>query len=264
MRIGGTDVAKLPPWKRGLGMVFQNYALWPHLTVGENVAFGLEERRWPRERVRARVKEMLELVRLEGYEDRRPSQLSGGQQQRVAIARTLAIEPRRAAARRTAVESRRQAAGLDRNRAEAAAAPARHHDGLRHARPAGGDDDRRPPGGARRRRDPAGRHAARALRCAGRPVRGRVRRLDQRVFGPGRSRRDGRARSVRRRLRADTGNHRADRRKRPRARSVRCSRLSAARGAPRGDGRRRRACFRSRHRNDRIPGRVHPARASRR
>jgi iron(III) transport system ATP-binding protein len=94
VRIGGTDVAKLPPWKRGLGMVFQNYALWPHLTVGANVAFGLEERRWPRERIRARVKEMLELVRLEGYEGRRPSQLSGGQQQRVAIARTLAIEPR--------------------------------------------------------------------------------------------------------------------------------------------------------------------------
>ena len=94
VRIGGADVAKLPPWKRDLGMVFQNYALWPHLTVLENIAFGLEERRWPRERIRARVKEMLELVRLEGYEGRRPSQLSGGQQQRVAIARTLAIEPR--------------------------------------------------------------------------------------------------------------------------------------------------------------------------
>jgi iron(III) transport system ATP-binding protein len=94
VRIGGVDVANLPPWKRDLGMVFQNYALWPHLTVGENVAFGLEERRWPRERIRARVKEMLELVRLEGFESRRPGELSGGQQQRVAIARTLAIEPR--------------------------------------------------------------------------------------------------------------------------------------------------------------------------
>ena len=94
VKIGGIDVGNLPPWKRDLGMVFQNYALWPHLTVGANVAFGLEERRWPRERIRARVKEMLELVRLEGFESRRPSELSGGQQQRVAIARTLAIEPR--------------------------------------------------------------------------------------------------------------------------------------------------------------------------
>ena len=92
--IGGTDVAALPPWQRDVGMVFQNYALWPHLTVADNVAFGLVERRWPKERVRERVREMLELVSLAGYGDRRPGQLSGGQQQRVAIARTLAIEPR--------------------------------------------------------------------------------------------------------------------------------------------------------------------------
>jgi iron(III) transport system ATP-binding protein len=92
--IGGADVAALPPWKRDVGMVFQNYALWPHLTVAENVAFGLEERRWPRARVRERVREMLELVSLAGFDRRRPGELSGGQQQRVAIARTLAIEPR--------------------------------------------------------------------------------------------------------------------------------------------------------------------------
>ncbi len=94
MTIGGVDVAALPPWKRDVGMVFQNYALWPHLTVAENVAFGLEERRWPRARVRERVREMLELVSLVGFDRRRPGELSGGQQQRVAIARTLAIEPR--------------------------------------------------------------------------------------------------------------------------------------------------------------------------
>ena len=94
MKIGGEDVALLPPWKRDVGMVFQNYALWPHLTVAGNVAFGLEERRWPRERVRERVREVLDLVSLAGYENRRPGELSGGQQQRVAIARTLAIEPR--------------------------------------------------------------------------------------------------------------------------------------------------------------------------
>ena len=93
VRIGDRNVESLPPWKRDVGMVFQNYALWPHLTVAQNVAFGLEERRWPRDRIRARVDEMLALVGLSELGARRPSQLSGGQQQRVAIARTLAIEP---------------------------------------------------------------------------------------------------------------------------------------------------------------------------
>jgi iron(III) transport system ATP-binding protein len=74
-------------------MVFQNYALWPHMTVTRNVAFGLEERRLPRDEVRRRTEAALELVGLAGYGGRRPSQLSGGQQQRVALARTLAIEP---------------------------------------------------------------------------------------------------------------------------------------------------------------------------
>ncbi len=93
VQLAGVDVAALPPWERDVGMVFQNYALWPHLSVADNVAFGLEERRWPKERIRERVREVLELVSLSGYDKRRPGQLSGGQQQRVAIARTLAIEP---------------------------------------------------------------------------------------------------------------------------------------------------------------------------
>ena len=91
--IGGRDVTGVPPWKRNVGMVFQNYALWPHMTVERNVAFGLEERRLPREEVRRRAAAALELVGLSGYGARRPNQLSGGQQQRVALARTLAIEP---------------------------------------------------------------------------------------------------------------------------------------------------------------------------
>jgi len=91
--IGGRDVGDVPPWKRDVGMVFQNYALWPHMTVERNVAFGLEERRLPREEVRRRAAAALELVGLSGYGQRRPGQLSGGQQQRVALARTLAIEP---------------------------------------------------------------------------------------------------------------------------------------------------------------------------
>jgi iron(III) transport system ATP-binding protein len=92
--IGGADVSRVPPWKRDIGMVFQNYALWPHMTVAENVAFGLEERRLPKDAIRARVAAALELVGLQDYGARRPGQLSGGQQQRVAVARTIAIEPK--------------------------------------------------------------------------------------------------------------------------------------------------------------------------
>ncbi len=91
--IGGRDVTGVPPWKRNVGMVFQSYALWPHMSVARNVAFGLEERRLPRDEVRRRTEAALELVGLSDYGSRRPSQLSGGQQQRVALARTLAIEP---------------------------------------------------------------------------------------------------------------------------------------------------------------------------
>jgi iron(III) transport system ATP-binding protein len=92
--LDGNDVAALPPWKRDVGMVFQSYALWPHMTVARNVAFGLEERRLPRAEIDRRVGEALELVGLAAYADRRPAQLSGGQQQRVAVARTIAIEPK--------------------------------------------------------------------------------------------------------------------------------------------------------------------------
>ena len=94
VRLDGEDVAGLPPWKRDVGMVFQSYALWPHMTVAKNVAFGLEERRLPRRDIERKVAEALELVGLAAYADRRPAQLSGGQQQRVAVARTIAIEPK--------------------------------------------------------------------------------------------------------------------------------------------------------------------------
>jgi ABC-type Fe3+/spermidine/putrescine transport system ATPase subunit len=94
IRVDGQSVAGVPPWRRDLGLVFQNYALWPHLTVFEHVAFGLRERRVPASELRTRVAEALKLVGLEGLEKRRPSQLSGGQQQRVALARTLVLRPR--------------------------------------------------------------------------------------------------------------------------------------------------------------------------
>jgi iron(III) transport system ATP-binding protein len=91
--IGDRDVTALPPWSRNVGMVFQNYALWPHMTVAKNVAFGLERRRLPRAQIAARVHEALALVGLTEFAERRPAQLSGGQQQRVALARTLVIAP---------------------------------------------------------------------------------------------------------------------------------------------------------------------------
>lgn len=92
--IGGEDVTWLPPQKRAIGMVFQDYALFPHLTIRENIGFGLVERRVAREKIAARVSELLELIRLPGVEDRFPSELSGGQQQRVALARAIAFPPR--------------------------------------------------------------------------------------------------------------------------------------------------------------------------
>jgi len=94
VRIGDRDISALPPHKRDVGMVFQSYALWPHMTVRRNVAFGLEERRIPRAEVERRVDAALDLVGLKHLADRRPSQLSGGQQQRVALARTVVIEPK--------------------------------------------------------------------------------------------------------------------------------------------------------------------------
>ncbi len=91
---GETEVTGLPPHKREAAMVFQSYALWPHLDVGRNVAFGLEERKVPKAEIRKRVEEALRLVHLAGMAERGVDQLSGGQQQRVALARALVVRPR--------------------------------------------------------------------------------------------------------------------------------------------------------------------------
>ena len=93
IRLGGREVSGLPAHKRNIGITFQNYALFPHMTVEANIAFGLRMRRIGRDETRARIANALSMVRLDGLEERFPSQLSGGQQQRVALARAIVIEP---------------------------------------------------------------------------------------------------------------------------------------------------------------------------
>jgi len=94
VHFGERDVTELPPHKREAAMVFQSYALWPHMTVGQNIAFGLEERKVPKDEIKRRVDEALKMVKLEGYGPRGIDQMSGGQQQRVSLARALVVKPK--------------------------------------------------------------------------------------------------------------------------------------------------------------------------
>jgi iron(III) transport system ATP-binding protein len=119
--IGGDDVTPLPPWRRNVGMVFQSYALWPHMTVRKNVAFGLEEHKVPKQEIKTRVDEALELVGLSELAGRRPSQLSGG-----------------------ALESGCQFAHTDAARAVAAATQVVAHNDIRNPRPGRGEYYGRP------------------------------------------------------------------------------------------------------------------------
>ena len=92
--LDGKQINSLPPHKRDMSMVFQSYAIFPHLTVFENIAYGLNVQKLPKEQITERVNKALDLVHLEGYGHRAPNQLSGGQQQRVALARALVMEPK--------------------------------------------------------------------------------------------------------------------------------------------------------------------------
>ena len=94
IEIVGESMVGRRPYERNVGLLFQHYALFPHMTVAENVSYGLKHRGWPKAHIPGRVAEMLRLVQLEGFESRRPGQMSGGQQQRVALARVLATRPR--------------------------------------------------------------------------------------------------------------------------------------------------------------------------
>jgi putative spermidine/putrescine transport system ATP-binding protein len=93
IRVGGEDITRLPPEKRATAMMFQSYALWPHMTVAGNIGYGLRMRGWKSDAIAARVAEMLKLLQLEGFTQRPVTQLSGGQRQRVALGRALAVDP---------------------------------------------------------------------------------------------------------------------------------------------------------------------------
>jgi ABC-type uncharacterized transport system YnjBCD ATPase subunit len=138
--LGGEDIVPVPPHRRPVNMMFQSYALFPHLTVEGNIAFGLRQENAGRDEIAARVAEMLDLTRLQGFGGRKIHQLSGGQRQRVALAQA----PPRAAARRAARRARQEAACRNAVRADGAAAQARHDLCHRYPRPGGGDDRRRP------------------------------------------------------------------------------------------------------------------------
>jgi len=94
IEIAGESMVGKRPYERNVGLLFQHYALFPHMTVAENIAYGLKHRHWPKAEIADRVGEMLRLVQLQGFEGRRPGQMSGGQQQRVALARVLATRPK--------------------------------------------------------------------------------------------------------------------------------------------------------------------------
>lgn len=91
--IGDKNITEIPPEKRGIGLVFQNYALWPHMTIFDNLAFGLKLKKLPVTDIKKKVMEGLSIVKLDGFQDRYPRELSGGQQQRVALARAIVLEP---------------------------------------------------------------------------------------------------------------------------------------------------------------------------
>ena len=156
--IAGRSVTRLGPGERDIAMVFQNYALYPHMSVFQNLAYGLRQRRTPRAEVDRRVRETADLLDIDQLLDRKPGQLSGGQRQRVAMGRALVRRPQAFLLDEPLVQPRREAAHAGAGRPQATAPRAAGHLDLRHARPGRGDDARRPDLRDVERRGPADRH----------------------------------------------------------------------------------------------------------
>ena len=174
--IGDRDVTDLPPRKRGIAMVFQSYAVFPHLTVFENIAFGLRMQKRPNAEVSERVERAASLLQLEPYLQRYPAQLSGGQRQRVAVARAIVMEPVGAADGRAAQQPRRAAAPAVPRRAQEAGRRGQDDHRLRHPRSGRGAQPGRPHRRDARGPDRPGRRADGGVRSAGRAVRRRLHR----------------------------------------------------------------------------------------
>ena len=169
IRIEGEDVAALPPHKRPTNTVFQSYALFPHLSVEDNVAFGLRRKKVAKDEIAERVAAELERVGLAAEANRRPSQLSGGHAAARRAGAGAGQPAEGAAARRAARRARPEAAQGAAGRAEADPARGRHHLRLRHPRPGGGADDERPDRGDEPRPGRAGRRRPRRSTSARRP-----------------------------------------------------------------------------------------------
>ena len=177
LKIGGQVVNEKAPKDRDIAMVFQNYALYPHMTVRENMGFALKLAKAPKEEINKKVEEAARTLDLTEHLDRKPGNLSGGQRQRVAMGRAIVRDP--AAFLMDEPLSNLDAKLRVQMRTEVCAPPvaARHHDRVRHARPDRGDDARRPRRGHAGGRAAAGRSSRRALQRPGEPVRGRVHRV---------------------------------------------------------------------------------------
>ena len=176
LRMGGKVVNDLAPKDRNVAMVFQSYALYPHMTVAENIGFSLKLRKVPKSEVQAKVKDAAALLGLTDYLDRKPSQLSGGQRQRVAMGRAIVREPSVFLMDEPLVQPGRQDEGPDAGRDIAHPAPGGGGHLLRDPRPDRGHDHGRPGGGAAHGRAPAVRHPPVPLRAPQQPVRGRLHR----------------------------------------------------------------------------------------